>query len=131
MTRYLTLNEVLALYSRVMEKSVGAMGIRDLGALEAAVAQPRITFGGEELYLTISEKASALAYSIINNHPFVDGNKRTGHAAMETFLVLNGFEIQASVDEQEKIILAVASGESDRGQFTAWLRDHIVEVKTR
>jgi death-on-curing protein len=56
-----------------------------------------MTFGGEELYPTIVEKASALGYSIIKNHPFIDGNKRAGHAAMEVFLVLNGFEISASI----------------------------------
>lgn len=62
----------------------------------------------------------------IKNHPFVDGNKRIGHAAMETFLVLNGYEIEASVDEQEQVILQVAPGEMGREAFTEWLRVHIV-----
>ncbi len=125
--RYPTLNEVLELYRRIMEQSGGSIGIHNLGALESALAQPRMTFGGEELYPTIVEKASALGFSIIKNHPFVDGNKRTGHAAMETFLVLNGYEIEASVDEQERIILQVASGELERDEFTAWLRGHIAK----
>lgn len=60
-----------------------------------------MTFGGEDLYPTVIEKAIALGFSMIMNHPFVDGNKRTGHAALETFLILNGLEISASVDEQE------------------------------
>jgi len=124
--RYLTLNEVLELYHRVMEQSGGAIGIRDLNALESALAQPRMTFGGQELYPTVVEKASALGFSLIRNHPFVDGNKRIGHAAMETFLVLNGYEIEASVDEQEQVILQVASGEMGREAFTDWLRAHIV-----
>lgn len=102
------------------------MGIRDLGALESALAQPRMTFGGEDLYPTLVEKASALGFSLMKNHPFVDGNKRTGHAAMETFLVLNGYEIDAMVDEQEQVILQVASGEMGREAFTDWLRHHIV-----
>ncbi len=127
--RYLTLNEVLELYRRIMEQSGGTVGIRDLGALESALAQPRMTFGEEELYPTPVEKASALGFSIIQNHPFVDGNKRTGHAAMETFLLLNGYEIEASIDEQEQIILQVASGEFGREEFTAWLRCHIIEKK--
>ncbi len=71
------------------------------------------------------DKATALGYSLIQNHPFLDGNKRTGHAAMEVFLLLNGFEIQSSVDEQERIVLQVASGEMDREAFTLWLRDHV------
>jgi death-on-curing protein len=81
------------------------------------------------LYPTIVEKAGALGYSLIQNHPFVDGNKRTGHAAMEVFLFLNGFEIQAAVDEQERVVLQVASGALDRQAFTAWLRNHIVAKK--
>jgi len=127
--RYLTLSEVLELYRRIIEQTGGSAGIRDLGALESALAQPRLTFGREELYPTIVEKASALGFSLIKNHPFVDGNKRTGHAALETFLVLNGFEIDAPVDEQEHIILQVASGELGRDEFTAWLRGHVVEKK--
>jgi death on curing protein len=123
--RYLTLSEVLELHRRVIGQSGGALGVLNLGGLESALAQPRMTFEGKELYLSIVDKAVALGYSIIQNHPFLDGNKRTGHAAMEVFLVLNGFEIQSSVDEQERIILQVASGEMDRETFTIWLRDHV------
>jgi death-on-curing protein len=100
--------------------------VLDLGLLEAALAQPRMSFSGEELYPTIVEKAAALGHSLIQNHPFVDGNKRTGHAAMEVFLIPNGFEIDATVDEQEQVILAVAAGDLKRDVFTDWLRRHIV-----
>ncbi len=120
--RYLNLVEVLDLHRQIIEQSKGAMGIRDLGALESALAQPRMTFAGEDLYPTIVDKASALGFSIVMNHPFVDGNKRTGHAAMETFLILNGLEINAYVDEQERVILALASGELERDAFTNWLQ---------
>jgi death-on-curing protein len=92
--------------------------------LESALAQPRQTFGGSDLYPTLVEKAAALGFSLIANHPFVDGNKRIGHAAMEVFLVLNGQEIDADVNEQERVVLAVAAGEMTREQFTDWLRDH-------
>lgn len=125
--RYITIGEMLELYARIMEQSGGVVGIHNLSALESALIQPRMTFGGEELYPTIVEKASALGYSMIKNHPFIDGNKRAGHAAMEVFLVLNGFEISASIDEQEKVILQVASGELGRDELTDWLRAHIVE----
>ena len=123
--RYLNLRETLEIYQRVMQHSGGFIGIRDLGALESAVAQPRMTFGGEELYPTIVEKAAALCFSLIQNHPFVDGNKRTAHAAMETFLVLNGYEICATVDEQERVILQIASSEMNRDAFVHWLDVHI------
>ncbi len=112
--RYLKLNEVLDVQRRILEQSGGLAGIRDFGALESALAQPKMTFGGEDLYPTLVDKAVALGYSLINNHPFVDGNKRIGHAAMEIFLFLNGFEIEASLDEQEPIILGVASGSVKR-----------------
>ncbi|BAY91540.1 MULTISPECIES: type II toxin-antitoxin system death-on-curing family toxin [unclassified Tolypothrix] len=76
--RYLTLQEVLALYNRIIEQSGGSAGIANLGALESALAQPKMTFGGEELYSTIVEKASALSFSLIKNHPFIDGVRFVG-----------------------------------------------------
>lgn len=100
------------------------MGIRDLGLLESAIAQPQMTFGGKELYPNLIDKSAALGFSIIMNHPFIDGNKRTGHAAAETFLVLNGMEINAYVSEQEEVVLAVASGEMKREEFVEWLQKH-------
>src|ERR1041385_5154493 len=109
--RLLSLAEVLELHRRVIEQAGGSMGLRDLGALESAVAQPRMTFGGEDLYPSLVEKAVALCFSLVQNHPFIDGNKRVGHAAMETFLVLNGFEIEAATNEQERVILGLAAGE--------------------
>jgi death on curing protein len=122
--RYLTVGEVLEIYRRVMQQSGGLVGIRDLGGLESAVAQPRMTFGGLELYPTLIEKAAALGFSLIQNHPFLDGNKRTGHASMEIFLILNGQQIRASVDEQVEIILQVAEGIINRESFAEWLGSH-------
>ncbi len=110
------------MHRQIIEQSKGATGIRDLGSLESAIAQPRMTFAGEDLYPTIIDKASALGFSVVMNHPFLDGNKRTGHAAMEIFLILNKLEINISVDEQEKVILALASGELERDAFTNWLQ---------
>lgn len=85
-----------------------------------------MTFGGEDLYPTIIEKAAALGFSLIKGHPFIDGNKRIGHAAMEVFLVLNEWEIEASVDEQEAVIPRLAAGEIDRSSFLEWLSSHVV-----
>lgn len=122
MIRYLTLIEILELHRRILKQSGGAFGIRDMGLLESAIAQPRMTFSGEDLYSSLLEKAAALGFSIIMNHPFVDGNKRTGHAATEVFLILNGLEINASVDEQEHMVLAIASGKLGREVFVEWLQ---------
>jgi death-on-curing protein len=124
--RYLTLSEVLEVHRQVMAQTGGAEGLMHLPALESALAQPQKTFGGEELYPTLVDKAAALGYALIKNHPFLDGNKRTGHAAMEVFLVLNGYEIRAAIDEQEHIILQVAASEIDREEFTTWLRTHVI-----
>jgi death-on-curing protein len=120
--RYLTLSEVLALHADVLASSGGSGGVRDLGRVQVALAQPVVTFDGVDLYPTVVEKAAALGFSLIQGHPFIDGNKRIGHAAMEVFLVLNGLEISASVDEQERIVLAVASGETGREALTEWLQ---------
>lgn len=79
--RYLTLNEVIHIHRSVIECSGGgAVGVLDLGALESALAQPRATFGVDDLYRTVVDKAVALCFSIVKNHPFIDGNKRAGHA---------------------------------------------------
>lgn len=125
MTRYLTLGEVVELHRLVLGATGGAPGIRDLAALESAVAQPKATFGGTDLYPTLIEKAAALCFALVRGHPFVDGNKRTGHAAMETFLVLNGAEIDAPVDEQERLMLDLAAGRINRSDLTNWLSLHV------
>ena len=126
--RYLSISETLELHERLIASSGGATGIRDLSALESAVSQPHASFGGQDLYPDVAAKAAALCFSLVMNHPFIDGNKRVGHAAMETFLLLNGFEINAEVDEQEKIVLSLAAGQFDRNDFILWLREHITKA---
>src|SRR5215203_1825227 len=115
--RYLTLGEVVDLHQRLLAVTGGASGIRVLGLLESALAQPKATFDGVDLHPTLVDKAAALGFALVANHPFVDGNKRVGHAAMEVFLVLNGGEIDASVDEQERVMLDVAAGRVDRREL--------------
>ena len=87
-----------------------------------------MSFGGQDLYPGLADKAAALGFSLISNHPFIDGNKRIGHAVMEAFLMLNGFELVATVDESERVILAVASGEWSREAFEGWVRVHTVPI---
>ncbi len=126
--RYLSKDEILALHQMLLEQSGGTAGIRDEAALDSAIGQPEMSFGGQDLYPNLTDKAAALAYSLIQNHPFVDGNKRVGHAAMEVMLTLNGYEIEADVDEQEALILSVASSELSRETFMQWLAEHIREL---
>ena len=122
--RYLTLTEVLALHQRVISQSGGADGVRELGGVESAVAQPQMAFGGKDLYPDIESKAAAICFSLVMNHPFVDGNKRVGHAAMETFLVLNGFELVADVNDSEDVILKLAASKLSREELVRWVRSH-------
>ena len=123
--RYLGLAQVVELHQRILATTGGAPGVRDLGALESALAQPKATFAGRDLHRTLAEKAAAWCFSLTQNHPFVDGNKRVAHAAMETFLILNGHEVRASVDEQERVMLDLASGKATRESLAGWLRDHL------
>ena len=125
MIRYLTLAEVLDLHRRVLEMTGGAEGVRDLPAIQSAITQPQMTFEEKELYPTIESKATAFCFSLVMNHPFVEGNKRVGHASMETFLVMNGFQLVAAVDEAEREMLALAAGDRSREELLEWVTRHI------
>lgn len=127
---YLTVEEVIRLQELVIQRSGGLSGIKDRGLIESAVAQPRMTFGGADLYPTLADKAAALGFSLACNHGFEDGNKRIGHAAMEAFLVLNGYEVDAPVDEQERVFLTLAAGAMTREDFTTWVGSHVRPLTT-
>ncbi len=124
MTRHLSLAEVLKLHDLIIERTGGSLGLRDLGLLESALGQPRQTFDGDDLYDSVPAKAAALGYSLIMNHPFIDGNKRIGHAAAEALLMLNGVELTATVDEAEAEVLAIAAGRRSRAEFQEWIEAH-------
>lgn len=126
--RYLSLLEVLELHEVIIASSGGLRGIRDIRALESAITQPRLTFNQSDLYPGLISKATALCFSLVMKHPFVDGNKRIGHATMETFLILNGSEIEATLAEQERIILDLAAGKLTRDALTNWLEDHLIHI---
>ncbi len=127
--RYLSIPEILELHEAVISSSGGSRGIRDIGALESSVNQPRLTFDQTDLYPDLISKAAALCFSLVMNHPFVDGNKRTGHAALETFLILNGMEVKADIDEQEHLFLDLAAGNITREELKSWLKDHVKHIK--
>lgn len=122
MTVYLSLEQVLELHAQQVRRFGGAAGLRDRGALEAAVARPQMTFGGEDLYPDVEAKAAAVLQSLVMNHPFVDGNKRTGAVVAELFLNLNDVELTAGDDELVEVTLAVARGEVAAEALAIWLR---------
>lgn len=122
--RFLTIQEVLYFHHAQMEQFGGSMGVRDPGLLESALAQPCASFGGEYLHRGVFEMAAAYLYHIVQNHPFVDGNKRVGLESALAFLALNGVEIDAPDDDLESLVLAVASGQADKTQAAAFLDKH-------
>ncbi len=128
MTRFLTLGEVLEIHRLVIEQAGGdAAIIRDLHVLEASVGQPRASWDGVDLYPSFEEKAAALCFGIVMGHPFTDGNKRAGHAALEIMLDLNGVALVAGVDDAEATMLRLAAGELSRQELVAWVVAHAVK----
>lgn len=122
--KYLGYRQALWLYRRIVEETGGSAGIRDDGLLQSALARPRTTFGGQELYPTLFEKAAALAESLVRNHPFVDGNKRMGLACMRVMLKINGFQVIASQDEKVRLIGQIALKELSVEDVAEWLAKH-------
>jgi death-on-curing protein len=123
-TVYLTAEQVLFIHYRLVSETGGEHGVRDLGLLESAVARPQATFDRHELYPDVFEKAAALLESLINNHPFVDGNKRTGVACAVLFLQQNGVSFSAKNTDLEKFTLRVASSKAGRSEIGEWLKNH-------
>lgn len=122
----LTVAQVLFLHARLIAETGGAHGIRDLSMLESALARPWATFGGQELYPDLFSKAAALLDSLIHNHPWVDGNKRTGIAATALFLRRNGVRLTATNAELETFTVHVAETRPGIAEIAAWLRAHSV-----
>jgi len=124
---YLSVAQVLALHRRQLAVFGGSGGLRDRGGLEAAVARPRMTFGGEDLYPDVAAKAAALLHSLVMNHPFVDGNKRVAAMAAELFLAANATQLTASDDELTAMTLTAAQGRLDAEAIAIWLRQRTRE----
>ena len=121
---FLTLDEVLALHADQVVRYGGAQGVRDLAALEAAVAMPRATYGGSFLHGTLHEMAAAYLFHIVQNHPFVDGNKRAGLAAAIAFLGLHDLEVNADDDALVDLVLGVARGAVPKAEVAVFLMRH-------
>ena len=93
--------------------------------LDSSVSQPKMTFGSDDLYPTLLDKAGILTFSLVTNHCFYDGNKRTAHLALELFLGLNGWELTGSKDEQKEILVQIAENTITRPEFLMWLENHV------
>jgi len=109
------------LHEVLIKRFGGGSGIRDMGALQAAIARPYATFGEIDLYPTAIDKASAILESILINHPFIDGNKRTGYALMRLHLLKAGLDITANQDEKYAMVISVSTGEFRFDEIKQWL----------
>ena len=125
---YLTAVQVLFIHARLLAETGGAPGVRDLGLLESAIARPRATFDGQDLYPDLYAKAAALMVGLVNNHPFIDGNKRVGVTAAGLFLVRNGLQLRVGNEELEQVTLAVAQGRLTVDQMAGWFAVHTAQV---
>ncbi|MGQ9555297.1 MAG: type II toxin-antitoxin system death-on-curing family toxin [Anaerolineae bacterium] len=121
---YLSVQQVLFLHYRLIAETGGAHGLRDLGLLESAVARPWASYAGSELHSDLFAKAAALLDSLIRNHAFLDGNKRTGVAAASLFLRRNGWRLTLSNEELEALALRVAASAPCLEEIAAILRAH-------
>ena len=119
---YLTVAEVLLLHARLIQRTGGSGGVRDVGLLESALARPQAAFGGEDLYPDLWSKAAALMQALVQTHPCVDGNKRTALAATGIFLELNDHVLAASNDEALDFARQVTGGEMTLQEMATWLK---------
>ena len=121
---FLTLDEVVAIHRDQIERYGGSFGVRDWGLLKSAVAMPAATFGGQYLQGDLSEMAAAYLFHIVQNHAFIDGNKRVGAVAADVFLALNEQRLIADQDEYAELVLSVARGEMSKSAAAEFFRAH-------
>lgn len=129
MISYLALEEVLAIRDTVMKETGGRKGILDFALFHSAIERPKATFGGEDLYPTIFDKAGALIHSLIQNHPFNDGNKRTALAVTVRFLYKNGYILIHPEEETIQFTLDVQKHKYKFAEISSWLKKHSRKIK--
>ena len=127
---YLTPEQVLFIHYRIIEETGGSHGIRDISLLQSAVARPESSFDGKDLYTDLVTKAASLMHSIIKNHPFVDGNKRTAITSALIFLLRNGLRVTASNRELELFTLSVASKDVELTEIAGWFKKHSKKIQS-
>ena len=126
--KYLSPEQVLFIHALLIQETGGSFGVRDIGLLEAAVARSQGTFDGDDLYPDLLSKAAAMLQSLVENHPFVDGNKRVGITATGLFLKMNGVRLIAESKELEEFTLGIAKGGMDISEIRAWLEQKIEDI---
>lgn len=121
-----TLQDIYELHTQLENAFVLSSGVHDENLLASAVNTPFQTFMGNDLYPSIYDKAAQLCYGIANNHPFTDGNKRTALHSMYVYLIINGFDIMATQQDVENMIIDIAAGNMTNTELAQWLRDNTI-----
>ncbi len=123
--RFLSFTEVLKIHQNQISLYGGDDGIRDVDLLKSALGVPCTTYGGSYLHTNICEMAAAYLFHLVQNHPFIDGNKRTGAVAAIVFLILNGYKFDASEDELVEMVLGVARGELNKADIAVFINERV------
>lgn len=123
---FLTLSEIVAIHQDQITRYGGSAGVRDFSLLQSAIAMPAATFGGQFLHTDLHEMAAAYLFHLVQNHPFIDGNKRVGAATAVVFLALNGLRLMASEENLAELVLSVARGEQRKSAVAEFFRSHCV-----
>lgn len=126
--KFLSPEEVLQLHEDQISSFGGTSGVRDWGLLESALAQPQATFGGKFLHPRIYEQAAAYLYHLAMNHPFVDGNKRTAFAVMDTFVRLQGYSLDLTDEQSYELVMQIAKGKLSKDHLIIYLKKAIVDL---
>lgn len=126
---FLTTSQVLFIHDQTVKRFGGSRGIRDIGLVESAVARPKVSFGGKYLYNSLFDKAAALLQSLLKNHPFVDGNKRTALTSAGVFLKKNGYKLINDHKQEVEFAIRVDNGNLTVEQISQWLKEHSVKIK--
>lgn len=128
-TKYLILDEVIAIHDSMIELYGGSFGIRDIGLVQSAISRPQASFGGVDLYPTIFDKAAALFHSLMFNHAFVDGNKRTTMTTTARFLAINGYSVEVDQKEFVEFPIGVENKHLPLEEIADWLKKHTKKIK--
>ena len=119
------IEDALRIHDILIVEFGGSSGVRDQGALEAAINRPYGSFANSDLYPTPPEKAAAILQSIVGNHPFVDGNKRTGYVLMRLILLQSNFDIESSEEDKYELVIEISKGNLDFNEILEWIRNHL------
>jgi death-on-curing protein len=121
---FLTLDEIIAIHRDQIERYGGSLGVRDWGLMKSAIAMPAASFGGQYLHSDLYEMAAAYLFHLVQNHPFIDGNKRVGAVAADVFLAINDLQLNATEDDYAELVLGVARGENSKSAVAEFFRSH-------